>query len=45
MGIIAAASVENWTMWTSVYDLDSGEYRIAYRRHYDDLFRGRLPLR
>jgi hypothetical protein len=45
MGIMTAASVENWTMWTSVYDLSTGEYQVAHRRRYDDLFRGRLPLR
>ncbi len=45
MNITAAISVENWTMWTSVYDLSTGEYRVASRRQYGDLLRGRWPMR
>jgi hypothetical protein len=45
MDVLAALSVENGTMWTSVYDLSTGEYRVAYRRQYGDLFRGCLPMR
>jgi hypothetical protein len=44
-GVMSAVSAENWTMWTSVYELSTGEYRVAYRRQYGDLLRGRLPMR
>lgn len=42
MRVMASISVENWTMWTSVYDLKTGAYQIAYRRQYDDIFNGQL---
>jgi hypothetical protein len=45
MDIMSSISAENWTMWTSVYDLSTGEYRVAYRRHYDNVYQDRLPLR
>jgi hypothetical protein len=35
MRVMESVSRENWTMWTSVYDLTSKDCRIAYRRHYD----------
>ncbi len=43
MQTMAAASAENWTMWTSVYDLTSGRFRVAYRRQYDDWYADRMP--
>jgi penicillin V acylase-like amidase (Ntn superfamily) len=45
MQLMAAISAENRTMWTSLYDLTTGDYQIAYRRHYDNLFTDRLPQR
>lgn len=33
------------TMWTSVYNLSTGEFRIAYRRNYDNICSGRLEMR
>jgi hypothetical protein len=35
MRVMESVSKEHWTMWSSVYDLTSKKYRIAYRRHYD----------
>jgi hypothetical protein len=35
MRIMKSVSKENWTMWSSVYDLSARRLRIAYRRHYD----------
>jgi Acyl-coenzyme A:6-aminopenicillanic acid acyl-transferase len=31
MGIMRSVSVENWTMWTSVYDLTTGDLRVDYK--------------
>jgi hypothetical protein len=42
MRVMQSVSRENWTMWSSVYDLTSHEYHIAYRRHYDHLFDGSM---
>lgn len=44
MKIMSSISVPDWTMWTSVYDLNSGAYHIAYRRQYDDVFVGQLTM-
>jgi penicillin V acylase-like amidase (Ntn superfamily) len=35
MRVMESVSKEDWTMWSSVYDLSSRKCRIAYRRHYD----------
>jgi len=35
MHVMESVSKEDWTMWSSVYDLSSRNFRIAYRRHYD----------
>jgi hypothetical protein len=35
MNVMQSVSKDNWTMWSSVYDLTSGEFEIAYRRHYE----------
>jgi hypothetical protein len=43
MRLMAAISAENRTMWTSLYNLTTGDCRFAYRRHYDNLFTDRLP--
>jgi choloylglycine hydrolase len=44
MRLMAAISAENRTMWTSVYNLTTGEYQVAHRRHYENLFSDRLAL-
>jgi hypothetical protein len=44
MNIMASVSKENWTMWTSTYDLSNRELRLAHRRRYDAPFVGRLEL-
>ncbi len=35
MNVMESVSKENWTMWSSVYDLSSKNCRIAYRLQYD----------
>jgi choloylglycine hydrolase len=35
MRVMESVSKEDWTMWSSVYDLTSKNCRIAYRRHFD----------
>jgi hypothetical protein len=45
MGVMQAVSKEDWTMWSSVYDLTSGDYRFAYRRHYDKPYNDSLVER
>jgi hypothetical protein len=35
MRVMQSVSKEDWTMWSSVYDLTSKDFRFAYRRHYD----------
>jgi hypothetical protein len=44
LDVMASVSVKDWTMWTSVYNLTTGEYEIAYRRRFDDAFPGRLAM-
>jgi penicillin V acylase-like amidase (Ntn superfamily) len=43
--MMSSISVEDWTMWTSVYNLTTGELRVAYRRNYKVLYVDRLNLR
>jgi hypothetical protein len=43
--VMSSISVEDWTMWTSVYNLTTGEFRVAYRRNYNDVYTDRLKLR
>ncbi|MCX7426587.1 MAG: carcinine hydrolase/isopenicillin-N N-acyltransferase family protein [Planctomycetia bacterium] len=45
LDVMASVSVKDWTMWTSVYNLTTGEYEIAYRRNFNDVFPGRLAMR
>jgi penicillin V acylase-like amidase (Ntn superfamily) len=42
MKIMQSVSKTDRTMWSSVYDLTTGDFEIAYRRHFDDVFRDRL---
>jgi hypothetical protein len=44
MKIMQAVVQEKWTMWTSVYNLSTGEFRLAYRRHFDAPYDDRLAL-
>jgi hypothetical protein len=43
MRLMGSISAENRTMWTSLFNLTTGDYQIAYRRHYDNPFADRLP--
>ena len=40
--VMMAISVEDWTMWSSVYNLTSCQYAIIYRRHDELAFHGQL---
>ena len=40
----AIGSNTDTTMWSSVYDLTTGEFEIAYRQQYEEPFRDRLEL-
>jgi hypothetical protein len=44
MSVMSGVSKENWTMWTSVYDLTNGDFRIAYSRHFDEPFVDQLQV-
>lgn len=35
MGVMKSVSKQDWTMWSSVYDLSARKLRFAYRQHYD----------
>jgi hypothetical protein len=45
MRLMAVISAENRTMWTSLYNQTTGDYQVAYRRHYENLFVDRLTQR
>lgn len=45
MRLMSAMSVNNWTMWTGVYNLTTGDFQVAYRRNYDKLYGDRLQMR
>jgi len=32
-------SAKDWTMWTSVYSLTTGDFRVAYKARLDAEFR------
>lgn len=36
-------AVDGWTMWTSVYELQSGEFRLLYKSRPDSEYRDVLP--
>jgi hypothetical protein len=42
MKIMQSVSKPDHTMWSSVYDLTTGDFKIAYRRNYDDTYSDRL---
>jgi hypothetical protein len=44
MKIMQSIAQPDWTMWSSVYDLSTGEFSIAYRQHYDQPFRDSIPV-
>jgi penicillin V acylase-like amidase (Ntn superfamily) len=44
MKIMQSVSKEDRTMWSSVYDLTTGDIEIAYRRHYECLFQDHIRL-
>jgi penicillin V acylase-like amidase (Ntn superfamily) len=45
MKVMQSVSKTDRTMWSSVYDLSSREFRIAYRQHYDNLYRDQIDCR
>ena len=44
MRLMSSISFEEWTMWTSVYDLSTGNFQVAHRRDYDKLYTGKLRM-
>jgi predicted choloylglycine hydrolase len=42
MKIMQSVSKTDRTMWSSVYDLTTGDFELAYRRHFDDIYRDGL---
>jgi predicted choloylglycine hydrolase len=44
MQTMSSIAVKNWTMWTSVYNLTTGDFQFAYRRKYHDLYSGHLQM-
>ena len=42
--IMSDISIEDRTMWTSFYNLTSGDFLIAYRRNYQDLYKSKLKV-
>jgi Acyl-coenzyme A:6-aminopenicillanic acid acyl-transferase len=42
MKVMQSVSKADWTMWSSVYDLTTGEFEVAYRQHFDDIYGDRL---
>ncbi len=42
MNIMQSVSKSNWTMWSSVYDLSTGDFNVAYRRHYEQPYADHL---
>lgn len=45
MRVMQSVSKSDRTMWSSVYDLTTGDFEIAYRRHFDDVYRDQLGKR
>jgi hypothetical protein len=44
MNVMQSVSKDNWTMWSSVYDLTSGAFKIAYRRDYARPYDDRIQM-
>jgi hypothetical protein len=44
MKIMKSISKTDRTMWSSVYDLTSGDFEIAYRQHYDQPFQDHIQV-
>ncbi len=45
MKVMQSVSKTDRTMWSSVYDLSTGEFRIAYRQHFDDQYQDRIAAK
>ena len=37
-----AVSLKNWTMWTTVFDLSSKDFRVVYKQQFADQYRGQV---
>jgi penicillin V acylase-like amidase (Ntn superfamily) len=44
MKVMQSVSKSGRTMWSSVYDLTSGNFEIAYRQQYDHPYKDDLPM-
>lgn len=38
MDLMASVAVENWTMWTTTYNLSTGEFRFAHKMQYENAY-------
>ncbi len=45
MKVMDSVAQKDFTMWSSVYDLSNGEFRVAYRQHYDKPYVDQLDER
>jgi Acyl-coenzyme A:6-aminopenicillanic acid acyl-transferase len=44
MQVMQAVAQPNWTMWSSVYELSTGELQFAYRQHFGESYQDGLPI-
>ena len=44
MHVMQSVAQGDWTMWTSVYNLDTGQYEVAHRRDVENRHRDRLSV-
>ncbi len=44
MDVMDSVAVDGWTMWTSVYNLSTGEFLFSHRKPLDNTYRGQLGL-
>ncbi len=44
MKVMQSVSKTDRTMWSSIYDLTTGDFEIGYRRHYDRPFQDRIQV-
>ncbi len=42
MNVMESVAQNRWTMWTSVYNLSTGDFQFAYRQQFGDVYRDGL---
>jgi hypothetical protein len=43
--VMSSVSVRNWTMWTSLYNLSTGEFHVVYKQDYEHAYGDDLEMR